>query len=172
MGLSGRSVKLSAHLHLVLRSRIVKLYLHSSIHLQGIVLSYLSTRQVYCFTFTKQRNCLRCSSLCNFYCSQMWRNNPQTHAIERHVAPNIRSQENLANYSDAGSNMTSQLRMCNLPSNVLLSFQACATYARSAKTNPACGERCYQPYEIMNLLCTVLLKCVAETTALEAEVSF
>jgi hypothetical protein len=36
-------VNLSIHFHLLLRSRIVKLYLHSPIYLHGVVLNYLST---------------------------------------------------------------------------------------------------------------------------------
>jgi hypothetical protein len=35
-------VKVATHLHLVLRSRMVELYLHSPICLHGIVLNYLS----------------------------------------------------------------------------------------------------------------------------------
>jgi hypothetical protein len=38
---SGRSVKLTTHLHLVPRSRMVELYVHSSIRLHGIVLQYI-----------------------------------------------------------------------------------------------------------------------------------
>jgi hypothetical protein len=39
----GQGVKLSTHLHLVLRSRMVQLYLHSPIHLHSIVLNELGT---------------------------------------------------------------------------------------------------------------------------------
>jgi hypothetical protein len=38
-GYSGRSVKLTTHLHLVPRSRMVELYLHSYVRLHGIVLN-------------------------------------------------------------------------------------------------------------------------------------
>jgi hypothetical protein len=76
--------------------------------------------------------------------------------------------------------------MCNLPSNDLLSqaspfFPVCATYAPFGKavvgdllteTKSTCGECCHQPYKVVNLLCAVLQKCVAETTVLETEVSF
>jgi hypothetical protein len=39
-GKSGRDVKLTTHLHLVLRLRMVELYLHILICLYGIVLNY------------------------------------------------------------------------------------------------------------------------------------
>jgi hypothetical protein len=42
-GLSGRGVNLTTHLHLVPRSRMVELYLHSPVCLHGIVLDWLST---------------------------------------------------------------------------------------------------------------------------------
>jgi hypothetical protein len=45
-----RLVKLTIHLHLVLRSRIVELYLHSPIHIHGVVLNYLIKDRV-SFTF-------------------------------------------------------------------------------------------------------------------------
>jgi hypothetical protein len=38
LGSSGRGVKLTTHLHLAPRSRMVKLHLHSSIRLHGVVL--------------------------------------------------------------------------------------------------------------------------------------
>jgi hypothetical protein len=41
-GYSGRGVKLTTHLHLVSRSKIVELYLHSPIYLLGVVLNKLS----------------------------------------------------------------------------------------------------------------------------------
>jgi hypothetical protein len=41
---SGRVVKLTIHLHLVPKSRMVELYLHSSICFYGIVLNLLNTR--------------------------------------------------------------------------------------------------------------------------------
>jgi hypothetical protein len=37
-GLSGRAMELTSHLHLVLKSRMVALYLHSHIRLHGVVL--------------------------------------------------------------------------------------------------------------------------------------
>jgi hypothetical protein len=40
-GLSGRDVKLTIHLHLIPRSKIVELYLHSPKYLYGIVLNYV-----------------------------------------------------------------------------------------------------------------------------------
>jgi hypothetical protein len=43
LGYSGRGMKLTAHLHLVPRSRMVKLYFHSSTNHHGLVLNYLST---------------------------------------------------------------------------------------------------------------------------------
>jgi hypothetical protein len=43
-GESGRDMKLTTQVHLVPRSRIVELYLHSLIRLHGVVLNKLSTR--------------------------------------------------------------------------------------------------------------------------------
>jgi hypothetical protein len=41
---SGQGMKLTTHLHLVLRSRMMELYLHSPICVHGMVLNLLSTR--------------------------------------------------------------------------------------------------------------------------------
>jgi hypothetical protein len=41
LGLNDRGVKLTTHLHLVSRLRMVELYLHLSIRLQGVVYFYL-----------------------------------------------------------------------------------------------------------------------------------
>jgi hypothetical protein len=37
-----QEVKMKSHLHIVLRSRMVELYLHSSTRLHGVMLNYLS----------------------------------------------------------------------------------------------------------------------------------
>jgi hypothetical protein len=39
----GRSVEVTTHLHLVPRSRMVELYLHCPLYLNGLALNYLST---------------------------------------------------------------------------------------------------------------------------------
>jgi hypothetical protein len=39
MGTECRGVKLIIHLHIVLKSRMVELYLHSNIHLHGVVIN-------------------------------------------------------------------------------------------------------------------------------------
>jgi hypothetical protein len=41
LGVEHRGMKLSDHLHLVLRLRIIKLYLHSLIYLHGMMLNYV-----------------------------------------------------------------------------------------------------------------------------------
>jgi hypothetical protein len=43
---SGRDVKLTAHLHLVPRSRMVELYVHSPTCIHGLVLNYLPQGQL------------------------------------------------------------------------------------------------------------------------------
>jgi hypothetical protein len=51
-GVSGRGVKLTTHLHIVLKSRMVELNLHFPIRLHGVVLNYLSTGTTLPFIFT------------------------------------------------------------------------------------------------------------------------
>jgi hypothetical protein len=46
-------MKLTTHLHPLPRSRMVELYLHSSIRLHAVVLNYLSTGIIYLY-FIKQ----------------------------------------------------------------------------------------------------------------------
>jgi hypothetical protein len=51
LGGKATGMKVTTHLHLVLRSRIVELYLHSLIRLHGVVLNQLSIRTALSFTF-------------------------------------------------------------------------------------------------------------------------
>jgi hypothetical protein len=50
-GLSGQGVKLTTHLHLVPRSRMVELYFHSTICLHGLVHNELYTGRTFRFYF-------------------------------------------------------------------------------------------------------------------------
>jgi hypothetical protein len=65
-GYSSRSEKPTTHLHLVLRLRMVTLYLHTPICLHGLVFNYLSPGKLYflcgCFLFHCRESCMEVTS--------------------------------------------------------------------------------------------------------------